>query len=352
MCCRLRGLVCILLGSSFGESSRTMNARERIAFTLVELLVVIAIIGVLVALLLPAVQAAREAARRSQCTNNVKQIGLAVLMYEDAQRRFPLAGVGTSVQWGGCPATSSTVKNNYFGWRVRILPYIEEQAVYDNLRQLNTSDADQVRNSALQLQVIQPYRCPSEICELIDDSWQWSPAPAPSPAKAAIANYYVCAGPVSTHPLPEYACGLCLSSQTNCPCLLQGWANGNYGCVKDGPGIFSFSGSADVSVANVRDGLSKTLLLGESRQDDRTTNQWMDGMSMISTVNGINTPGSDPNGFGYNTYYTTRTFSSYHPGGAIFALGDGSVRFISDEIDLRLYAALGTKAGGEVTGEY
>ena len=103
---------------------------NRRAFTLVELLVVIAIIGILIALLLPAVQAAREAARRSQCANNLKQIGLALLNYEDAFKTLP-----PSVVYG-CPGdrTTATAEIPYHHtWITRILPFLEQQALYDQM---------------------------------------------------------------------------------------------------------------------------------------------------------------------------------------------------------------------------
>src|SRR4051794_21681889 len=102
-------------------SKRYVSARRSIGFTLVELLVVIAIIGILVALLLPAIQAAREAARRSQCQNHLKQLGLACLNYESAKKRLPQGFIS---QPSGVEA---------WAWSTFILPYIEEQALYDRL---------------------------------------------------------------------------------------------------------------------------------------------------------------------------------------------------------------------------
>jgi prepilin-type N-terminal cleavage/methylation domain-containing protein len=104
--------------------------QERRGFTLVELLVVIAIIGILVALLLPAIQAAREAARRSQCTNNLKQVGLGILNSHDTLRHFPTAGTNTGDFWT-TPATAATAGFERYGWAFQILPYVEEQTIYD-----------------------------------------------------------------------------------------------------------------------------------------------------------------------------------------------------------------------------
>src|SRR5687768_6007213 len=120
------------------------TSRQR-GFTLVELLVVIAIIGVLVALLLPAVQAAREAARRTQCSNNLKQIGLAMHNYHDTHKQFPPAYVADS---NGTPMHS---------WRVLILPYIEANHIYDRYDQ--TQPWDSATNRQLLSEMPQTYRC-------------------------------------------------------------------------------------------------------------------------------------------------------------------------------------------------
>src|SRR5215212_5410396 len=107
-----------------------MSARKHPAFTLVELLVVIAIIGVLVALLLPAVQAAREAARRTACTNNLKQIALALLSYHDARGQFPLGAYSAVTE-------DHPAEEDGLGWATQILPQLEEQPLYDKLKNNN-----------------------------------------------------------------------------------------------------------------------------------------------------------------------------------------------------------------------
>jgi prepilin-type N-terminal cleavage/methylation domain-containing protein len=112
------------------EPRSARSVRVRAGFTLVELLVVIAIIGILVALLLPAIQAAREAARRSQCQNNLKQIGLGILNHHDTRGHFPTAGTNSTDYWTD-PATAKSANFERYGWGFQILPNIEEQTLYD-----------------------------------------------------------------------------------------------------------------------------------------------------------------------------------------------------------------------------
>src|SRR5215471_18360012 len=104
--------------------------RRRDAFTLVELLVVIAIIGVLVALLLPAIQAAREAARRSQCQNNLKQIGVAMLNFHETKKAYPSAGTNNDDYYYTDPAVGAKAGFERFGWAFQILPYMGESSIY------------------------------------------------------------------------------------------------------------------------------------------------------------------------------------------------------------------------------
>ncbi len=130
-----------------------MVSRRRSGFTLVELLVVIAIIGILIALLLPAVQAAREAARRSQCSNNLKQQALALQNYHDTQKCFPSGAINP---WGGINPGNGWLIN----WAIAILPYIEQAPLHAQYN-MNLSNADAANKPVVQA-IVPPYTCPSD----------------------------------------------------------------------------------------------------------------------------------------------------------------------------------------------
>ena len=321
-----------------------MTPRRR-AFTLVELLVVIAIIGILVALLLPAVQAAREAARRSQCVNNMKQINLALLQYEGAKKRFPAARKGCDnlgLVYQGVDCSSKISSAGYeLGLHgasafVYILPYIEEQALFDQFR----TDLVSIWNAST------------------TSTWYLEPD-----VKIAIATRpaaYVCP---SDGELPYFA------EYKHLVPARQDVATGSYANVAGtlGPsssslkyandGVFFYS--RRMKVSEITDGLSHTLFTGETIQGDLAigSNLWTNGNRLNSTMrvacNPINWPPGDKNGpcsflpdsTGVNI--ANGAFQSRHPGGANFAYGDGHITFLPDSIDLTVYKALATRAGGE-----
>ncbi len=171
-------------------SSKRRSRKD--AFTLVELLVVIAIIGVMVGLLLPAVQAAREAARRMTCSNNMKQIGLGLHMHHDTYNELP-AGIGYNTQSKGANW------QKVWGWGARILPFIEQPGLYETLR-VGSMEFDEVmpgNNSATWPQrivdamrtPIGTYRCPSDISPDINDSTDFCHSGGPGDKKPATSNY-------------------------------------------------------------------------------------------------------------------------------------------------------------------
>ncbi len=140
--------------------NRNCNSR-RSGFTLVELLVVIAIIGILVALLLPAIQAARESARRLQCQNNLKQIGIAILNFHDAKKAYPTAGTNSDDFYTD-PKIGATAGFERFGWGYQILPYLEEATLYDAGKNNSAIvDLPQLTNRALCEVPVSAYSCPS-----------------------------------------------------------------------------------------------------------------------------------------------------------------------------------------------
>jgi len=346
-----------------GGRLKVARARKSLAFTLVELLVVVAIIGILVALLLPAVQAARAAARRMQCSNNLKQIGLALHNYHSTYDGFPFAGYAYE-------QTHSSGEPNHFGfirnvtsWRVRILPYLEQQAIYDEFSDIDPTEpgAPHVYSNWRPLPHhrfrVPGYACPDEPHVLSDcgQAKNISGSPIPcghgfwfGPEKAVVSSYYGSAGASSSHEAVNIGCGLCTPSQTNCLCTDQPSAHfGSSTTPNGGSGMFSLRPTR-VKFAHVTDGTAHTLFVGETINNGDAyggtpynSNDWMDAWCMMSTVHGINTPN-------IGQYYAENGFSSYHGAGAHFLLVDGSVHFIDDTINLFVLSYLGTKAGGDI----
>lgn len=318
-----------------------MRVRRRAGFTLIELLVVIAIIGVLIALLLPAVQSAREAARRAQCVNNLKQIALSTFNYESVHKVFP----------PGQMKISFPVQPRFRGYSlyVHLLPFIDQQPLFNRWNFADPLDntVGTTANSAI---VLNALLCPSDLI-------QQNPVTTSS-RTYGIASYGGNGG-----------------SQSHPPNSLSS------------DGIFHATGPAapgfrEVSIAEVRDGLSNTLLFGERNHVDRgydtfyaqgwvTEPMWMWGwwapsggnfglsdvtLSTLAPINyrlGFsyeNRPSDASSQAGFASYDARRvgSFGSQHPGGANFAMGDGSVRFLKDTTALPILRGLGTRAGGEV----
>ena len=284
-------------------------------FTLVELLVVIAIIGVLIALLLPAVQAARESARRSQCNNNLKQIGLALQTHHDAQRKLPPAFEYT----GSADNTRCT-----WGWAVYSMPYMEEGSLYNVLdptkRRLHTvfiapvtpPSADQV---ALQT-VIQTLRCPSDTTRELNNLEPFGP----DHYDLATSNYKVVAGTALVD---------------------RG---------RDGLGMFW--GNSWLSMAECLDGTSKCFAAGEASEVQEAANWAGAGRTNDANI-GIPRASGRSNfvlNFNYGSTSVNRAkgFGSRHPGGANFLMLDGSVHYFSENTQSAVMVGLGNRRDGAV----
>ena len=363
------------------RASRISLSLLRRGFTLIELLVVIAIIGVLVGLLLPAVQQAREAARRSACTSNMKQVQLAILNYESVNKRLPAQGNTHELR-----AIRSASNGKRWSFYTNLLPYLEQVATHDQLFEEIRSFPDPApwwgpNSSDFQglLESIPALLCPSDVNTAPDSNSQWGRT-----------SYHINRGD-----------------------LIIGfdWAT------RRGPGVTGVSGGWGTAspsyqylrMKDITDGTSKTIMLGEVRIGDTSDDSRQGALG--NTYVDINTPPSDCNaliqsGGAYSSAWSnggrivggrwsdakvinTSFFtiaapnyarcsrwdegdailpaSSYHPGGAMMTHVDGSVRFYSDEIDAgdptashvgdKFYTgpsqrgvlgALGTISGGEV----
>jgi prepilin-type N-terminal cleavage/methylation domain-containing protein/prepilin-type processing-associated H-X9-DG protein len=283
---------------------RRARRTARRAFTLVELLVVIAIIGVLVALLLPAVQAAREAARRMQCTNNLKQLGLAMHNYHDIYKTLP------SQDFTGA-AARCTLKNQNFnfkwGWGSSILPFIEQTAIYDQLKPDGCSmpAATTLYNGvALLQQPIPAFICPS--------------CPGPT------LNPYHTSPNASTNPANGYA----KSNYVNTQNVIYPGLNAGLKNITDGTSnTFLLSERALITKVNPGPGSIGAVIYGRSPATDGAQGyhaSWPPN-TWITTLTAT--------GFGADGTFCRRFApTSLHPGGVNFVLCDGSVRFVSETI--------------------
>ncbi|EAQ81400.1 DUF1559 domain-containing protein [Blastopirellula marina] len=293
---------------------------SRNGFTLVELLVVIAIIGVLIALLLPAVQQAREAARRMQCTNNLKQMALACHNYMDINKEsFPSAAFK---------------QDDSHGWALAILPFIEQNVLYDGYDFSKGPSASE--NASIRRTVIRGYICPSF-------SGNSSNTASVAYSDGGLLTYQGVNG--------VYYNDSTLDSG------LQGVAGAGF---IPGNGVFRINGARPA--AEITDGLSNTILIGDYVHADRTgVNSGFPGnvrvwiVGAYSTVDGIyntkaiyeDTINSPRDRANESVAFNHLPFSSQHPGGANFAVADASVRFLPETINFDVYQAVATINGGE-----
>jgi prepilin-type N-terminal cleavage/methylation domain-containing protein len=339
-----------------------MHRRENRGFTLIELLVVIAIIAVLIALLLPAVQQAREAARRTQCRNNLKQIGLACHNYEST---YNVLVMGSDM--------------SLIGWRQYLYPYLEQMAAYNLINMSDNWSAGPFCRQGSPCYTVQEqcadvvsgangypaggrcwadipkavYGCPSDPRSNTLATWSGAPG-----NNAVFQNYFgVCGGGLN-------ADGVLMNSNTRGlasygPNTRHRSVNLPGGSGLDVVGAANFRPWSEynglmgmatkVKIGDCVDGLSNTFLFGERPIDGNGSWGWeincAEGDGMLGTghpmIAAVNTNG-----------YLPAAFGSYHVGGCHMGMGDGSVRFVSININNASWNALGTRAGGEVVGEF
>lgn len=270
-----------------------LGIRCRRGFTLVELLVVIAIIGLLTSLLLPAVQAAREAARRSACTNNLRQIGIGLHNYHQALGCFPPGGIEHRSMINPKTGKLYGTAGRQLAWSLFLLPYVEQEALY---RKVDTG----------------------------------KPFDAPENAEAAATI------------LPLYIC----PSATTQRQLRQGRGPCDYGGIygeritsPNNPPKGAMLYDRALTVADFTDGTSNTLIVSED--SDFRDGQWINGLNVFDQAYAINKAPAFEN-----------DIRSKHPGGANGLFTDASVRFLKETMDLSVLAAICTRAGGEVVSEF
>jgi len=338
-------------------------------FTLVELLVVIAIIGVLVALLLPAVQAAREAARRSSCSNNLKQLAIGCHNYHDVTLKFPM-------NYGFTPPSAQhwteppLAVHRSTSWMVQVLPFVEQKPLYDQIDfnfdvKLDPRNGTVVNapnnpsNMFVARTVVKTYLCPSD--GLTGNGLMASRANRSAGGWLYAVNNYkgVCganwnAGNFRTDAAPVQGSGL--PDFRNTPFGLSGDG------LDAGNGIFFRGGRADINrhsttpMAAILDGTSNTLMIGEAipRWCTHTWWWWFNGTTATCAVP-LNVRAQCQNTGNrtqdlnqcWGDWPNNYSFMSMHPGGGQFALADGSVRFIPQTINLTVYRSLGTMQNGE-----
>lgn len=291
---------------------------KRSAFTLVELLVVIAIIGILVALLLPAVQRARSSARLTQCKNRLRQLGLGMHSHLSAKRSFPPGAIMESEEDRSNDWCTKGPDRGLAPWTVTLLPYIEEQNVFNQFDMDEPFSGGDITCPEPNRQFVIPmpvYKCPS-------DSDHVDPRNSNYYGVQGGGDHDIC--PVAPHPH---------------------WNNG------------ILYVNSRIKPRDIRDGLSKTYLIGETHYGNKWNMWWTSSgksgnNAVVATVSACLEPineYSGPDAFGAPMVH--RGFSSFHDGGCNFVLADASVHFVADDVDVPTYQSMGIRNDGVVLSQ-
>ncbi|MFK7767680.1 MAG: DUF1559 domain-containing protein [Mariniblastus sp.] len=348
------GAVCLTKGGS--------RRLQRCGFTLVELLVVIAIIGILVGMLLPAVQMVREAARRTGCLNNLKQISLACHNYEGANSRFP-PGLGALTLSTGVTSTESG------SWITKLLPYLEMQNLEDEL-QVTVGGSTNTQILGTCVYVSQTFTLSSSGGGFYCPSATQEDQIANDPVRIGSTNHYVA------------SCGPSVDTPTSAFDVFA--PPSGFGDIGTN-GLFSpwmsrsepmayFASNKAKKFGDIRDGASNTIAFGESSRSQtrqgflaHRTGWAFGGVALIQVVDGrpryvpleiysVRSLGSDQintnrDHLADESARNSHCFNSNHPGGAVFSLADGSSRFFSQETSSAVLREMSSIAGGEVIVE-
>ncbi|TWU28667.1 DUF1559 domain-containing protein [Bythopirellula polymerisocia] len=335
--------------------NQDLFSRPLHGFTLVELLVVIAIIGVLVALLLPAVQAAREAARRTQCQNRLRQLGIACQNFADARKMFPPANGKLSPT---AQKRNSRDSGNW-GYLAFLTPYVEQANVKNLIDpEFEYDQQTQAVRDFLDNTPIEEFKCPSfSLTQPVNTSDFGSGDP--TALDSGLATAY-CA--VMGANLDEYTgtdlvpgCGAGNRISEGSPYTMLENSAGNGRCHSGGEGKVAINGvitfQGEIGFRRITDGTSNTFLIGESAfgpPENQGTRPWWIGAATtwFYTAHNLTYPlnSATPSSVLRNDV----GFGSDHPGGCHFAMADGSVQFIQEDIGLRELIAYASREGSEV----
>lgn len=322
--------------------------RPRLGFTLVELLVVIAIIGGLIAILLPAVQQAREAARRMQCQNNLKQISLATHLYNDTYRALPMGGYGGGLFSSAMENLPNAIKYRQVSWGTALLPYVEQSALYD---QFDPSFwYTQAPNQQISQTKLSVFVCPSNPS---GDQLKPNGDLPTSTILYGRSDYGGNNGERSLRCKPESPTGACQNNY------------GNSDSGPRGPVQVSLAGRPNIAMRNITDGTSNTIWAGEAPNAQHGL--WAGHKNLFDQSAPVNARIGDKEPWRDAVWQSCTTafgevgtmkcdygqeFHSYHPGGCLFAFMDGHGVFLSETLDHKVFCALLSYKGGEVVTDF